>query len=640
MAHSRKPTANNTLFGQPWPIQYLLFAVLFGLGSGLVELVLLALRKYGLGRILRVSRDVIWMAPLADMAICLGVAALLVVLAVAIRPLRSPAAAITGTAFPAYLTVLLQYRGIHVAAEILLAFGLAVQTSRLLIRFPGITGMLFGVIAWRRFRPLSTSVKESGEAVRDCEMDRRRFLLGSAGTVVGLAALTRGWRVLHERREAPRTAALARTNVLLIVLDTVRASDLSLYGYERRTTPRLERLARESVVFDRAYAPAPWTLPSHATMFTGRWPHELSADWDVPLDNAFPTIAETLGAAGWATAGFVANSFYGGWEHGLDRGFAHYDDYPVSASQILASSALGSYVGCGDQNALGCRLRDPLRWNELLGRKRASRVREEFLAWLDHRDGTRPFFAFLNFFDAHRPYLPPPPYDTMFGSTVQRKNPMHLERPGWTWTPEQVAAEQAAYDGAIASMDEELGRMLDTLEARGLLSDTLVIVTSDHGEEFFEHGTMTHGNSLYVPSLQVPLLLMCRGRVPAGTRIEAPVSLRDVPATILDLVGMDASRFPGRSLAASWRPGGAPSSPALLAEVSGRTFRPPGYPVRHGDMNSIMTDQWHFIRRGDGKTELYDVASDPWETRDRAAQERTVADSLDALLRRLTNRHK
>ena len=139
-----------------------------------------------------------------------------------------------------------------------------------------------------------------------------------------------------------RETAPSAANVILIVLDTVRAESLSLYGYHRDTTPNLTRLAARGVRFDRAFATAPWTAPSHASMFTGRWCHELSVGWNRPLDGTSPTLAEFLGARGYATAGFVANTTYCSYETGLDRGFAHYEDYDVTLHAVLLCSCAGA----------------------------------------------------------------------------------------------------------------------------------------------------------------------------------------------------------------------------------------------------------------------------------------------------------
>jgi arylsulfatase A-like enzyme len=208
---------------------------------------------------------------------------------------------------------------------------------------------------------------------------------------------------------------------------------------------------------------------------------------------------------------------------------------------------------------------------------------------------------------------------------------MHLDLPGWTWTTDAVQAEQDAYDRTIAFMDQQIGLLLDELQRRGILDNTLVIVTSDHGEEFLEHGVMTHGNSLYSPSLHVPLLLRLPGRVPAGVRVPQAVSVRDLPATVCAMLGVNAT-FPGATLARYWQEGEEAPAQPLFADVSGRTFRPASYPVSKGDMQSVIVDRWHYIRRGDGHAELYDLVGDPWERTGRRDDQPTLADSLSRLI--------
>ena len=168
--------------------------------------------------------------------------------------------------------------------------------------------------------------------------------------MLGLVILLASYLFLGDRlglaREAGRPLPPANSpNVLLIVLDTVRADHLSLYGYERPTTPNLEQLGKRGIRFDKARATAPWTLPSHASMFTGRWPHELGEKWMTPLRGNFPTLAEYLGDRGYATAGFVANVGYCSQETGLARGFTHYEDYVLEKLAPLRTSGLVEYRG-------------------------------------------------------------------------------------------------------------------------------------------------------------------------------------------------------------------------------------------------------------------------------------------------------
>jgi arylsulfatase A-like enzyme len=439
-------------------------------------------------------------------------------------------------------------------------------------------------------------------------------LSGAIAIVATLAGVVHVWAWSTERAAWSRLPpGAAGPNIVLIVWDTVRARSLSLYGYERRTTPRLEAFADGAAVFDRAFSTSPWTLPTHASMFTGRWHHELSVDWEDPLDTAYPTLAEFLAGRGYATAGFVANTYFGSVEHGLNRGFVHYEDYRRSPGQALVSSALGSELACGVRNEPGCKLRDLVGYHELFGRKTAAHVSRAFLRWLDRRPAGRPFFAFLNYMDAHAPYLPPEPFATRFGKG-ERGNPMHIERADWKWTPAQAKAEQDAYDGAIAYLDDQLGRLLGELDERGLLDNTIIVLTSDHGEEFLEHGVMSHSNSLYMDALHVPLVIRAGGHMPAGRR-NAAVSLRDLPYTLMDLMGITEHPFPGTSLARHRTTGDAPAATEepLYARVSGRSFRPSHYPVSKGDMISVIADPHHYIIRGDGEEELYDIRTDPLE---------------------------
>lgn len=618
--------------GGRWIGRTLVLAVWFGMSAGLAEVILFGV-KYGiLHKMVPVSRDVIWMAPLADILFCLIAAGLLLLVAVRVERLRSLQVAATVTAFPAVFTIILHYQPIHIAAKLILAMGVAVVAGRIVAGMPRLAGSIIG------WTTLSIRREDrAGPSPADLPaVDRRRFIVAAATSMVALTAGTRGFlraREWDRLRSLPEPVP-GSPNVLFIVLDTVRARSLGLYGYERDTTPELERWAAKGVTFDHAYSTAPWTLPSHASMFTGRWHHEMSADWETPLDDTFPTLAEFLAARGYATAGFTANPAYTTWESGLDRGFARYDDYLQSPTQVLGSSSLGILIGCGTRNEIGCRLRKPLGWYELLGRKHADGVRREFTEWVDDRADDRPFFAFLNFFDAHVPYLPPSPWDSRFGAPLPRGNPMHLDLPGWEWTADQVQAERLAYDGAIAWIDSQVGGLLDDLEERGLLDNTIVIITSDHGEEFMEHGVMTHANSLYVPALHVPLVVIGGSRVPAGVRVEAPVSVRDVARTVCDLAGFDNAPFPGTPLAAYWSEH-VPDPEPFYARVSGRSFRPESYPVSRGDLNSVMEGSYHYIRRGDGETELYDLRTDPWERDDRMSRDRAIADSLRVLLDRV-----
>ena len=263
-----------------------------------------------------------------------------------------------------------------------------------------------------------------------------------AGLVPILAATLWGGDWIKEWRQSTRPLpSPGSPNVLLIVLDTVAADHLSLYGYERPTSPTMVELAERGIRFDRVQATSSWTLPSHASMFTGRWPHELSAGWLTPLDGTYPTLAEFLGSRGYATAGFVANYWYCASGSGLERGFAAYEDYifPRLTAFKAASLVDRSVDGIqGVERFLEDRLdidllRTPVQRLWLLvnaDRKEAAAVNREFLDWLTRRrQPERPFFAFLNYYDAHSPYELPSGRIHRFGTQPSRP-PRERHDPG------------------------------------------------------------------------------------------------------------------------------------------------------------------------------------------------------------------
>ena len=575
------------------PPRFLLMAAWFGLLSGLAEVSLLAVKKFLQGRIVFQGPEIAWMAPLAHLLI-LAMPALFLSM-IARRWPRLPTLGMAAFVFTLLgsLSAMLTVKWAQKYAMALLAAGLAAQSARLITARPD------------RFYSLA-----------------RRTLRWMVALVVGLAIVAEGWPKLAERRALAKLppAASGAPNVLLIVLDTVRAQSLSLYGYARRTTPQLERLAKAGASFELAIAPSPWTLPSHASIFTGRFPHEHRAEALRKLDATYPTLAEVLSARGYLTAGFVANLFYCTRGSGLSRGFAHYEDYRISPGQIVLSSTLARAV-IGNN-----RLRRLMGYHELLNRKDAEGVNRDFLRWLSRED-RRPFFAFLNYMEAHTPYLPAKPFDDMFSARQARRKPF-LEAGDKLirdWPAPVVRAELDAYEGAIASLDHQIGQLFDELERRGALRNTLVIITSDHGEEFFEHGLIFHGSSLYRPSLHVPLLISFPPHVPEGKTVRDPVTLRDLPATVIDLLNVEGEpRFPGSSLARYWagrRDAGSAEADPVFSETSWKPWKPKWFPIHKGDMQSLVDARYHYIRNGDGREELYDLQNDPWEQRDLSGSE-------------------
>lgn len=332
-------------------------------------------------------------------------------------------------------------------------------------------------------------------------------------------------------------------------------------------------------------------------------------------------------ARGYGTAGFIANTYFCNAWYGLGRGFDHYEDFyddetTVTLAETLHCSALGRrLMGFAGMVSGGSR-----------PRKDAARINRDFLSWLSAQEQEhRPFFAFLNYFDAHTPYLLPDGVDRHFG--LRPENPAELEilrnwneRPKKNVTQREATLVHDAYDDCIAYLDGQLGKLFDELEHRGMLMNTLVIVTSDHGEELGERGIFGHGKSLYAQEVHVPLLIIPPRGMTAGISVKDPVSLRDLAATVADVVNRKTQPpFPGKSLARYWTPASSDRQPpeepvlsevSLCMKVSRNPNRPPAW---RGPMQSLVAEGKVYIRNADGREELYDLENDPSETHDLAA---------------------
>jgi len=570
----------------------------FAILTGLVEVALLGVIKFGSlasapagwanpddrlrHSYLWLSPHVVWMAPLT-LSVVLAFFATLLILAGRINKRFSSPRTVSGVlAFVCFASLLYIYPRLYDIAVVLLAAGLAVQVARWI-----------GAFQETFLRAVKKTTKWMVAVL----------LLVAVSMNVGT--------VLRERQalaSLPAPVSGAR-NVLLLILDTVRASNLSLYGYPRETTPNLERLASSGVTFDRAIATSPWTLPSHVSMFTGRLPYEFNTNFLIPYGGEHTTLAEHLSDRGYVTAGFSGNLVYCAYEGGVTRGFLHYDDYGINAVEFLISTALGRRL------ARSPNLHDLLSHFDVFGDKDAETVTNEFLSWVDKRPQERPFFAFLNYMDAHEPYLPPSRFVEQFGTGTPRRNDLNTYFLRWAaraareqMSAEEVAAEVAAYDGTIAYVDEQIGLLLNHLGEEGVLQNTVVIVVSDHGEQFGEHGLHVHGNSLYLPNLHVPLLVTSGDRLPGGTRVSTPVSIRDIPATLMSLSGLSGSPFPGQSLERYWT-GSVADSEVVVEPVFSELTDIRGAPTT----KSLVVGRYHYIW-GENRIEaLFDLATDPDE---------------------------
>ena len=405
---------------------------------------------------------------------------------------------------------------------------------------------------------------------------------------------------LHESRELARlsSAAPGARNILVIVVDTLRADHLSTYGYPRPTSPHLTQLAAQGTLFTNAIAPSSWTLPVHASLLTGLYPDRHHVDNDGSLlgwDDR--TLGEELKARGYRTAAFSANTLLFCRRRGFGHAFIHFEDDFQSFGSSFAQTFYGDLI----KHLL---FRLELK-RDLFGRRSAAQINAHALRWID--SGRRPFFVFLNYLDVHDPYRPPEPYLHRY---TKMKNPGSRASEHWDWfqhlTPQQRQGVVDAYDGAINSVDDQIQALMVQLKRRGLDRNTVVVITSDHGESLGEHGLMTHGNALYRELIHVPLIFWAPGSIPAGKKIDTPVSLTSLPATLLDEVGEKPHPdFPQPSLVQLWNRASPEGDwPDPLSELAQLPWNPT-FPDYYGPMESISTAHWHYIRGGKFGDELF-----------------------------------
>jgi len=415
------------------------------------------------------------------------------------------------------------------------------------------------------------------------------------------------------RAEQSATAGLPRApqgapNVLIVVMDTVRADHVSGLGYQRATTPHLDGLASQGVLFENAISTSSWTLPAHASLLTGRYPFEHGAEL-LEYDGRYPGLAEEFQGRGYRTAAFSANTFYFSPQNGFGPGFLHFDSLFSSLSDALVRPFYGrQMVIAFEQTTV----------SDLPARRPADEINSDFLEWLQ-QDGARPFFAVLNYFDSHAPYLPPAPFRSRFSTKPDPGGILNyiadrekLER------PDDVRDETDAYDGAIAFEDDQIGHLLASLRGRQLSDNTIVVVVSDHGEFFGEHGLFMHRNALFIEGIRVPLLISWPGHLPEGVRVPTPVSIASLPATLMQMLPRPGGiEFPGTSLAGLWN-GNTPQaeSPFLLSELVSRApSSSGGAPPR---MESLLSSRWHLLFTRGEQPQLFDWRADPREQRNLA----------------------
>ncbi len=412
-------------------------------------------------------------------------------------------------------------------------------------------------------------------------------------------------------RRSSATLAANTPNIILITLDTVRADHLSLFGYDRDTTPNLKRLADEATFYTNATAAGNMTLSSHASMFTGLYPSwhqahfEKGYDQARPLDSKYPVLAQILADKGFDTIGIVSNYLYLSHGFGLDRGFTYHD---AAGPPLMLTK---SYVLRNAVRNLLSLFLEPWQYDSIF--RRAEDINDAALAVLDKENAQHhKFFLFLNYMDAHGPYLPPQRFATMYPGRSPRMTARHygtMERQVLSGKRPLSEVERnhmiSQYDGGIAYMDWCLGTLLDQLKQRGLYENTLLIIASDHGEAFGERNIMSHGLSVYQNEVHVPLIV----KYPHSSVkqvIDTPVSLVDLMPTILDVLGYEVPKgIQGSSL----------RGPAhdVISESFMHPFISKWNPKYLQAEQAIFSGSLKFIESSTGNKELYDLSQDPNE---------------------------
>ena len=608
----------------------LLIGLGWGIAAGLTEAALLLVFQRvnwaRWGPMMHVSKEIFWISPLVDAVFFFSLA---VIVSVAARFVPR---------FPAV-------RALVFLLTFLTVYDWLTLTNRLYHRACLLLALGAGV-AFARW-----CGRREGAFLQFCWRTAPRMV---AAWVLVFAGI-QGGQWWHERSAVAHlpSPTSGAPNVLVIVVDTLRADHVSSYGYSRPTTPNLDRIAQQGVWFQNAISPSSWSLPSHVSLVTGRYLFQHGVGnvqpepwlgWDDKSLGGYATLGEALEQKGYRTGAFSANRTYFSRDLGFGRSFIHFEDYFHSPADMFVRTLYGRefariYLKRSD-HSLVKRILRRLGWTSLLDqdaegsgsyggafgvRKRAGVVNQEALKWIG-RDRRRPFFAFLNYFDVHDPYGGPRSYP----------------KPAW---PQQTSID--AYDDGVKYVDDYIQQLMDQLDRRGLAKNTLVVITSDHGESLGQHHLETHGRALYWELVHVPLVIYFPGHVPAGLKIERPVTNAAIPATVLDLVGGDDSAFPGPALSALWKtPMVEAGWPDPLAELAQNKY--PGKRDKEADqlvptatsgaMRSIVSSRWQLIVHATLGDQLYDWTRDPGESADLIStpEGKTVALSMKSDMDGLT----
>lgn len=543
-------------------------------------------------------------------------------------------------------------RGALMVAYTVMALGVAVAARALLRRgalaVAAVLCAAIVVVPWLNFSYLpragsAASLLGSGAALLGLAvavpalLRLPRVALGLALLVIAVA---NGGALLGGRDGGPLAPVAQRDlpfNVVVVLIDTLRADHLGAYGYEKATSPVFDRLAAEGVLFEGVTAQAPWTKPSVASLMTGRFVHHhgvvTSRD---AMGDELHTLAEAMRGRGYRTAAFSGNPWITPEFH-FDQGFAEFESGRAMGPQLTVLYRLLRRADRAlDRHGVRVDLARTAFWGASANVGNSERDRlltDAAVQWIAAQPRDDSFFLYVHLIGPHDPYDPPLEYVRRFrepdwdGSKGPTKPPARVQTDFERAQPLDPAAHAALiaqYDGAVAFSDDQLGRLVEALRASGQLDRTLLVVTADHGEEFYEHGNWRHGNQLYNEVVHIPLLFRLPEHLPAGRRADLAMSV-DVLPTLLSMV----DGKPDETIETDGRPlfvtGAAEQPVTAFSEhwwFDGGTYS--SRMVRHGDLKLLESRD---ASRGQERNELYDLATDASEQRNLLENPTAVSDN-------------
>lgn len=442
-------------------------------------------------------------------------------------------------------------------------------------------------------------------------------------------------------------------NIILLVMDAGRADHLSCYGYERPTTPGLDQIAAAGTLYENALSAAVWTVPSHASLFTGMYlsGHGLRGR-NLKLRQDIPTMADLLNSYGYDTLALTANALIG-HATGLARGFAELKDI----RNIFQAERLPGWQKLG--NALYRRLyygRSPHKnsWYD----SGAWRLNYDMKRWIRrqrNRPEKRPFFIFANYMEPHLRYDPPRAFRRRFLTPAQEQRWQQVNQNAWKFMSGEVQLTDEdwdiltrLYDAELAYLDGRIGELYQFLQKNDLLNNTILIITTDHGENLGDHGLMDHQYCVYDSLARVPLIIHYPEQFPAGLSVKELVQSVDLLPTLAEIISAEADPALARVQGQSLRPAALQTAPRKFAVTEYlapqlHSFRREGVafdPKFSRQLRAIRTQQHKYIWASDGQNELYDLEKDPGEQWNVIDSEQETAVALANQLQQWVSQHK